>query len=99
MCPLLIDKSGEKFGKTAVGQQMQQFYLSGSRTSSFILYQALLNITDEMARRAIYPLTHMTAYDIDRMLEEQVSKFRLVFLCTSFFRLVLMLRHGHYKKI
>lgn len=99
MCPLLIDKNGEKFGKTAVEQQMQQFYLSERRTSPFMLYQALLNMTDDMAQRAVYPLTHLTTYDVDRLLEEQVSKFCLAFLCTAFFRLVLTLHHGHYKAI
>lgn len=84
MCPLLVDRSGDKFGKTTTEQQTQQFYLSENRTSPFTLYQALLNMTDEMARRAIYPLTHLIAYDVDRLLKEQVSRFCSSFLCTGF---------------
>ena len=83
MCPLLVDKGGEKFGKTTMEQHAQKFYLSESKTSPFMLYQALLNVTDEMARHALYPLTHLTAYDVDRLLEEQVGEFYRRFPCNG----------------
>ena len=59
--PLLVDKSGKKFGKSEQGT----VWLDSQKTSPFQLYQFLLNTEDESVEERLLKLTTLSRTEID----------------------------------
>ncbi|MBE6154473.1 MAG: tyrosine--tRNA ligase [Firmicutes bacterium] len=67
--PLILDKFGNKFGKSA-GNAL---WLDKNKTSSYELYQYLINTDDEMVIHYLKVFTFLTKEEIEQIEKEQLS--------------------------
>lgn len=65
--PLLVDKTGKKFGKSEQGT----VWLDSSKTSPFQFYQFWLNAPDDSAEEFLLKMTLLSASEIRMIIEEQ----------------------------
>ncbi|MDO8482183.1 MAG: tyrosine--tRNA ligase [bacterium] len=68
--PLLVDKTGKKFGKSEQGT----VWLDSSKTSPFQFYQFWLNTADDTAEEFLLKMTLLTASEIRMIVTEQKKK-------------------------
>lgn len=61
--PLIVDKSGKKFGKT----EGNAIWLDKNKTSSYELYQFLINSADDMVIDYLKKLTFLSKEEIDKI--------------------------------
>lgn len=80
--PLLLQKNGHKFGKTASGNII---WLDSKRTSPYNFYQFWLNQSDEDARQLLKFLTFLSEIEIKKIIElnQQNPRKRLVQLALA----------------
>ncbi|MCR4280793.1 MAG: tyrosine--tRNA ligase, partial [Candidatus Kaiserbacteria bacterium] len=65
--PLLVDKTGKKFGKSEQGT----VWLDSSKTSPFQFYQFWLNAPDDSAEEFLLKMTLLSTSEIRMIIEEQ----------------------------
>ena len=66
--PLITDKEGKKFGKS----EGNALWLDKNKTSSYALYQFLVNVDDEMVISYLKALTFLTKEEIDNIEKEHL---------------------------
>lgn len=65
--PLILDKFGNKFGKS----EGNALWLDKNKTSSYELYQYLINTDDSMVEHYLKVFTFLTKEEIEKIVEEQ----------------------------
>lgn len=68
---LILDKEGNKFGKSASGENI---WLDPKKTSPYKFYQFWLNVTDEEALRFLKVFTLLSREEIEKLQEYQKDK-------------------------
>ena len=68
--PLVTDKSGKKFGKS----EGNALWLDKNKTSSYKLYQYLINVEDEMVIDYLKIFTFLTKEEIEKLEESNKTK-------------------------
>jgi tyrosyl-tRNA synthetase len=69
-CPLLLNREGEKFGKTAQGTKV---WLAAERTSPYLFYQYWINVPDCDVGRCLRYLTELSREEV-ASLDDSLAK-------------------------
>ena len=68
--PLILDANGKKFGKS----EGNAFWLDKSKTSSYELYQYLINSSDEKVLEYLKVFTFLTKEEIEEVMEKHLKE-------------------------
>lgn len=94
--PLIVDKSGQKVGKT----DGNALWLDKNKTSSYELYQHYLNISDDMVIELLKRLTFLSKEEIENLAQSLKEKPHLREAHKALAKEVIIFLHGEeeYKK-
>ena len=84
-CPLLLDSSGKKMGKTAAGETV---WLSAARTSPYKFYQYWINTPDADVGKCLRYFTELTREEIDAIEADSDPRLKQRRLAEELTRLV-----------
>jgi len=69
-CPLLLNKDGQKMGKTANGA----IWVDAEKTSPFEFYQYFYNTHDQDTKKLLLLFTKMSVQEIDKLIKNDILK-------------------------
>lgn len=88
--PLILDATGKKFGKS----EGNALWLDESKTSSYELYQYLINTDDSMVYEYLKVFTFLTPEEIDKIMEEHNAEPHLRKAQKSLAKCIITDLHG-----
>lgn len=90
--PLLLDpKTGRKFGKTESGETL---WLNSSKTHPFKIYQFLINVEDELAKKYFYYFSFRSLEEIENLVEKAEMKKEERLIQKELAKEIITLLHG-----
>ena len=89
-CPLTLDASGKKIGKS----EGNALWLDKEKTSSYELYQYIINFEDIMMEKYLKVYTFLTKEEIEKILEEHTKNPEVRIAQKTLAREVITYLHG-----